>query len=98
MYNHLRTDFQSLLLLLTLEVPNILAFPGILAASTERQFTQEAITSTGGLMTDVNLSDGKHTNGKTKSFLVASQESFKTGNTCAEMDGSVKLVYLCSNI
>lgn len=34
-----------------------LTFPGILAASTERQFTQEAITSTGGLITDVNLSE-----------------------------------------
>lgn len=34
-----------------------LTFPGILAASTERQLTQEAITSTGGLMTDVNLSE-----------------------------------------
>lgn len=37
------------------EVSGIATFPGILAASTERQFTQEAITSTGGLMTDVNL-------------------------------------------
>ncbi|TNN62927.1 hypothetical protein EYF80_026879 [Liparis tanakae] len=33
---------------LTLAVPSIPTFPGILAASTERQFTQEAITSTGG--------------------------------------------------
>lgn len=37
----------------------VLTFPGILAASTERQFTQEAITSTGGLMTDVSLINGK---------------------------------------
>lgn len=34
-----------------------LTFPGILAASTERQFTQEAMTSTGGLITDVNLEE-----------------------------------------
>lgn len=33
---------------------------GILAANPERQFTQEAITSTGGLMTDVNLQSNTH--------------------------------------
>lgn len=32
-------------------------FTGILAASTDKQFTQEAITSTGGLMTEVSLTD-----------------------------------------
>jgi hypothetical protein len=30
-------------------------FPGFLAANTIRQLTQEAITATGGLITDVNL-------------------------------------------
>lgn len=35
-------------------------FAGILAANPERQFTQEAITSTGGLMTDVNLQRKTH--------------------------------------
>lgn len=41
----------------TLSTPQHTAatFAGILAANPERQFTQEAITSTGGLMTDVNL-------------------------------------------
>ena len=32
--------------------------PGILAARTMRQLTQEAMTSTGGLMTDVSLMKG----------------------------------------
>lgn len=63
--------------LFTLEAHSIPTFPGILAASTERQFTQEAITSTGGLMTDVNLADGKHTNNKPNSFLVSSLDCFK---------------------
>lgn len=44
---------------LLINAPSVLTFPGILAASTERQFTQEAITSTGGLMTDVNLINDK---------------------------------------
>lgn len=79
-----------------LEVPSIPTFPGILAARTERQFTQEAITSTGGLMTDVSLSDGKHTNDETNSLLVSSQESFKWETHM--MAESVKLLYLCSNM
>lgn len=45
--------------LFKMKTSSILTFPGILAASTERQFTQEAITSTGGLMTDVNLTNSK---------------------------------------
>lgn len=59
------------------EHPGTPTFPGILAASTERQFTQEAITSTGGLMTEVNLSDGKHTKDKTSLILLSRQESYK---------------------
>lgn len=60
---HLK-QIQSLMQLKWLWNPDVfvvvslgLTFPGILAASTERQFTQEAITSTGGLITDVNLSE-----------------------------------------
>lgn len=67
----------SFYFLFTLDVSSIPTFPGILAASTERQFTQEAITSTGGLMTDVNLTDGKHTNDSANSFLVSNQDCFK---------------------
>lgn len=66
----------------TLEVPSTPTFPGILAASTERQFTQEAITSTGGLMTDVNLTDGKQTNDKTNSFLVSNRKNKITNILC----------------
>lgn len=55
--------------------PRIPTFAGILAASTERQFTHEAITSTGGLMTDVNLTDGKHKETNSISYQIGSTQS-----------------------
>lgn len=50
-------------------------FAGILAANPERQFTQEAITSTGGLITDVSLQSKTHTH--KKQFFVGFQARMK---------------------
>lgn len=59
----------------TLRALSTPTFPGILAASTERQFTQEAITSTGGLMTDVNLREKTDYNTRVISRLFLAEQT-----------------------
>lgn len=72
-------------------------FAGILAANPDRQFTQEAITSTGGLMTDVNLHSKTHK--PQKQFFVGFQARMEKNNkTLRGLVDPVKAIYLCSNM
>lgn len=71
-------------------------FAGILAANPERQFTQEAITSTGGLMTDVNLQSKTHK--PQKQFFVVSRQEWKRQKKLRGLVDTVKAIYLCSSM